>query len=136
MAAMSRMLPLTGVPGKITRRLAAMTLLGLAMTVLLGALVARQLEVAAGDPDGRATPYLVAGGVLALLCLLAVGQLRRPWGITLGWLLIGLTLAGGVVLRPMAVVAVMFGALWVLCLTQGYKVDHTPGYFSQDEPAP
>lgn len=118
-----RALPLTGVPGKMTRRLAAVTLAGLGMTVFFGALVARQFAVAAGDLDGRATTYLLGGTVLGLVCVLTAGLLRRPWGVTLGWVLLVLTAASAVVLPAMAIVALIFGGLWVLSLTQGYKMD-------------
>ncbi len=107
----------------MTRRLAATSLIGQAMTVFFGGLVARQLEVAAGDPDGRATTYLVGGIALAVLCILVSGLLRRPGGVWLGWGVQALTLATAVVLPAMAVVAVVFGALWWLCLSQGRKMD-------------
>lgn len=127
-------LPLTGVPGKMTRRLCATTLGGLGMATFLGGLVARQLAVADGDPGGRATTYLVVGCVLAVLCVAAAGLLRRPYGVTLGWGLLAATLVSAVMLPAMAAIALLFGVLWVLSLTQGHRLDHTPGYFfSGDE---
>lgn len=93
------------------------------MTVFFGGLVARQLEVAVGDPDGRANAYLVGGIALAVLCILVSGLLRRPGGIWLGWGVQVLTLASAVVLPAMVIVAVIFGALWWLCLSQGHKMD-------------
>lgn len=107
----------------MTRRLAATTLIGQGMTVFFGALVARQLEVAVDDPDGRADVYLVGGIVLAVLCIVVSGLLRRRWGIWLGWGMQVLTLASAVVLPAMAIVAVIFGGVWWLCLSQGHKVD-------------
>jgi hypothetical protein len=117
-----RALPLTGVPGKLTRRLAAMTLAGQAVAVFLGALVAWQLTVADGDPD-RGQTYLVGGCVLAVLCLLVSGLMRRPFGVTLGWAVQLLTLASALVLPAMLVVAVIFGGLWVLALWQGPRAE-------------
>jgi hypothetical protein len=114
---------LTSVPGTLTRRLAATSLIGQSMTVFFGGLVARQLEVAAGDPDGRADTYLFGGIALAVLCILVSGLLRRPGGVLLGWGVQALTLASAVVLPAMAIVAVIFGALWWLCLSQGHKMD-------------
>lgn len=107
----------------MTRRLAATTLIGQGTTVFFGGLVARQLAVAAGDPDGRAQSYLLGGIVLAVLCVLVSGLLRRRFGIWLGWLVQALTLATAVVLPAMVVVAAIFGALWWLCLSQGHKMD-------------
>ncbi len=107
----------------MTRRLAATSLVGQAMTVFFGGLVARQLEVAAGDPHGRANAYLIGGIALAVLCILVSGLLRRPGGVWLGWGVQALTLGSAVVLPAMVIVAAVFGALWWLCLSQGHKMD-------------
>ncbi|MCE0485373.1 DUF4233 domain-containing protein [Ornithinimicrobium sediminis] len=123
----------SGTPGKMTRRLAATTLVGQGMTVFFGALVARQFEVTEGDPEGLATTYLYGGIALALLCVLTSGLLRRRAGIWLGWLCQGLTLATAVVLPAMAIVAVVFGALWWLCLSQGQKMDELTARFLAEQ---
>lgn len=128
-------LPASRVPGTMTRRLAAASLLGQAMTVFFGGLVARQLEVAAGDPEGRADAYLAGGSALALLCILTSGLLRRPFGVWLGWAVQLLTLATAVVLPAMAVVALIFGSLWWLCLSQGRKMDELTAQRHTDDPA-
>jgi Protein of unknown function (DUF4233) len=121
-------------PGRLTRRLASVTLLGQAMTVFFGALVARQLELAAGGSAGRADAYFVGGCVLALFCVLVSGLLRRRAGIWLGWLAQVLTLASALVLPAMAVVAVIFGVLWWLCLTQGHRMDELTARRTTDAP--
>jgi len=117
-----RALPLTGVPGKLTRRLAAMTLVGQAIAIFLGALVAWQLTAADGDPD-RGRTFLVGGCVLAVLCLLVSGTLRRRFGVTLGWLVQLLTLASAIVLPAMVFIVLIFGGLWVLALWQGPRAE-------------
>ncbi|CAN5476813.1 hypothetical protein BH23ACT6_BH23ACT6_26610 [soil metagenome] len=116
-------LPPFAVPGKFTRRLAAVTLLGQAMTIFFGALVARQFAVADGDPDGRATTYLIGGSALAVLCIAASGMLRRPGGVLLGWVIQVLTFATAIVLPAMIGVGLIFTGVWWLCLDQGHKVD-------------
>ncbi len=121
------------VPGKFARRLAAVALLGQAMTVFFGGLVARQLAVADGDPDGRATTYLIGGCALALLCILASGMLRRPGGALLGWVVQGLTLLSAVILPAMVAVAAIFAGLWWLCLSQGKKMDDMSAGWAADE---
>jgi hypothetical protein len=123
------------VPGKMTRRLAAVALLGQAMTVFFGALVARQFALAAGEPDARATTYLIGGLGLALLCVVASGLLRRPGGVLLGWLVQLLTLACALVLPAMAIVALIFGGLWWMCLSQGGRIDDIRAQWERDEPA-
>lgn len=117
-----RALPLTGVPGRFTRRLAAITLIGQATAIAFGALVARGFAVAEGD-DATGTTYLVGGGVLALVCAATAGMLRWPFGITLGWVIQVLTLASAIVLPAMVVVALIFGGLWVTSLVQGHKME-------------
>ena len=49
--------------------------------------------------------------------------MRRPYGITLGWLVQALTWASAVLVPAMIGVAVVFTALWVLLLVQGSKID-------------
>lgn len=109
------------IPGTLTRRLCATTLLAQAMSVFFGALVAWRLAQTTGDP--RAGTYLWGGLALTALCVLAAGALRGRWGVRLGWLVQFLTLAAGVVLPAMLVVAGLFGFLWWLCLTQGIRMD-------------
>ncbi|WP_192796627.1 DUF4233 domain-containing protein [Serinicoccus kebangsaanensis] len=108
-------------PGTLTRRLCATTLLAQAMSVFFGTLVAWRLGQTNDDP--RAGAYLWGGVVLTAVCVVAAGALRGRLGILLGWLAQLLTLAAGVVLPAMLVVAALFGFLWWLCLTQGMRMD-------------
>ena len=108
-------------PGKLTRRLGATTLTAQALVVFLGTLVAWRLGAASGDP--RSTAYLWVGGALTLLCVVAAGALRSRAGIVLGWLCQALTLVSALVLPAMAVVGVIFGLLWWVCLSQGRRLD-------------
>jgi hypothetical protein len=114
-------LVLYGVPGKVTRRLAATVVGSQAVAVFFGALVARALAEARGESGGSG--FLLVGSILAVLCILDAGMLRRPWGVTLGWLLQLATLASAVVVPAMLVVGLVFGALWVIALVQGAKMD-------------
>ena len=80
-----RSLPFYGVPEKMTRRLAAVVIGSQGLAVFFGALVAR--GIAAADRQSSAGSFLLIGSVLAVLCILDAGLMRRPWGVTLGWLL-------------------------------------------------
>src|SRR5690606_24778068 len=84
-----RHLRFAGALGPMTRRLTSIVLGGLAMTLFFGALVARQLELAGGGTEQRANALLVGGTVLAVLAIVAAGGLRRSWGVTLGWVVLG-----------------------------------------------
>ncbi len=117
-----RRLPLFGTQGKFTFRLLAMALLGQAVILSFFALVARGNAIADGRPaDGQRLLWVGLG--LALLALVAAGLMRRPYGITLGWVVQGLTWASALLVPAMLGVAVVFTALWVLLLVQGSTVD-------------
>ena len=117
-------LTLYGVPGKMTRRLAGIVIGSQGLAVFFGALVARALSAARGS-DTSST-FLVAGSLLAVLCILDAGLLRRPWGITRGWVLQVATLACALIVPAMLLVGLLFGALWLTALVQGRRMDeHT-----------
>lgn len=108
-------------PGQITRRLCSASLLGQALSVFFGALVAWQLDRALAGGTGDV--LLWGGSALAVLCLVAAGVMRSRAGIWLGWLCQLLTLASAVVLPAMVVVGVIFLALWWVCLSNGLRID-------------
>lgn len=105
----------------MTRRFAGMVVGSQTLAVFLGALVA--WTIAKAQHNDAHTSYLVVGLVLAVLCVVAAGTLRRPWGVTLGWIVELATLLAGFVLPMMFVVGLMFLALWVTALVQGCKMD-------------
>jgi len=111
-----------GQTGKFTWRMLATVLGGESICVLLGALVARGIS-AAGDQASRGTAYLVVGFGLAALCIVAAGLMRRPWGVTLGWVVQALVLLSAFAVPMMLVVGLFFLALWVTCLIQGARID-------------
>jgi hypothetical protein len=70
--------------------------------------------------------FLLIGSLLALVCILDAGLLRRPWGVTVGWVLQLATLACAFVVPAMLPVGLLFGALWLTALVQGRTMDeHT-----------
>lgn len=114
-------LPAYGVPGRLTRRLAGVVIGSQALAVFFGALVARSL--AASQGRSSADQVMLLGSAIAVLCILDAGLLRRPWGVTLGWLLQAATLAASLVVPFMLVVGLLFLALWLTALVQGHKLD-------------
>ncbi|GAA3701110.1 hypothetical protein GCM10022399_16980 [Terrabacter ginsenosidimutans] len=111
-----------GQTGKFTFRMLATVLGGQSICILLGALVARAIA-ATDSGGGSSTAYLVVGLGLGALCIVAAGLTRRPWGVTLGWVVQGLTLLSALVVPMMLVVGLFFLALWVTCLVKGAQVD-------------
>ena len=60
---------------------------------------------------------------LAVACILVAGLMRRPFGVTLGWLIQVATFLCAFVLPMMLIVGVIFTVLWVVCLWQGQRID-------------
>jgi hypothetical protein len=111
----------TGTLGKFTWRMLAVVLVGQAISISLGALVARGVAMANDDPNADTLLYL--GLSLAGLCLVAAALMRGPIGLPLGWLCQGFTLLSGLVVPLMIAVGLMFLALWVTCFVQGAKIE-------------
>ncbi len=116
-----RRFPLYGPLGKFSWRMLSVVLAGQAVVIFFGALVANGLEQASGQTRG--STLLWVGSGLAVLSLLAAGSMRRPWGVTLGWLVQGLTWVAAVVLPAMIGVGVIFTGLWILLMAQGRRAD-------------
>lgn len=66
---------------------------------------------------------IVAGAVLGLVMILAVGVLRHPWGIALGWALQGLVALGALLVPALAFVALVFGAMYAYATIKGGELD-------------
>jgi hypothetical protein len=130
---MSR-LPLYGTQGKFTFRLLAMALFGQAVILSFFALVARGNAIADGRAeDGQRLLWVGLG--LALFALVASGLMRRPYGVTLGWVVQALTWASAVLVPAMVGVALVFTALWVLLLFQGSSIDRVVAQREAEEEA-
>ena len=113
-----------GIPGKMTRRLLGVVIGTQCLAVFFGALVARSL--AAVDGSHTSSSFLLIGSLLAVLCILDARLLRRPWGITLGWVLQIATLTCAFIVPVMLLVGLLFGALWLTAIVQGGNMDeHT-----------
>ena len=124
----------TGQTGKFTYRMLATVLAGESLAVFFGALVARGITASDGDP-GKGSTYLWTGIGLAVLCIVGAGVMRKPWGVTLGWLIQLAVLASGLIVPMMFIVGLLFGALWVTCLVQGYKIDRLQAKWASEAQA-
>lgn len=101
----------------LRRSFAALVLTGEVLVVGFAALVAKGL----GDVPGR--QVLVAAVVLAALCLVAAASLRSRAGYLLGWVVQLLLVATAFWVPLMAVLGLLFMALWVTALIQGGRAD-------------
>ncbi len=99
------------------RLLAMLVLISESLVIGFATLVAKDLS---DVPDSRV--YL-AGGVVALLCVLAAGLLRSRVGFLLGWLVQLLLIASAAWVPIMLVIGLGFAILWVVVLVQGSRAD-------------
>ena len=69
----------------------------------------------------HSSPALIIGGVIAILCLLAPGLLKKKIGWILGWSLQVALLAYGFVVTSMFLVGAIFLGLWIAAIRVGKK---------------
>jgi hypothetical protein len=85
--------------------------------------LATSLAASNGSVSNTALAW-AAGLVLMVLLVAAIGTLRRPWGLALGWVLQAVVLATSLVVGwSMLVVGVIFVILWYLAIHNGSRVD-------------
>lgn len=86
-------------------------------------LLATSLATSNGSVSNTALAWAV-GLALMVLLFLAIGTLRRPWGLTVGWILQAVVLATSLVVGwSMLVVGAVFVVLWWLAIHNGSRVD-------------
>lgn len=86
-------------------------------------LLATSLATSNGSVSDTALAWAV-GLALMVLLLVAIGTLRRPWGLTVGWILQAVVLATSLVVGwTMLVVGGIFVVLWWLAIHNGSRVD-------------
>ena len=96
------------------------SVLGIEVFVVL---LATSLATSNGSVSNTTLAWLV-GFALMLLLVLAIGTLRRPWGLSVGWLMQALVLATSLVVGwTMLVVGLVFVVLWFLAIYIGQRVD-------------
>jgi hypothetical protein len=93
-----------------------------AILFLEAVVVALSIPVAV-TTAGRGAGVAWVLGVLALLLLLTSGIARRPRGVAVGWVLQVAVLATGFLVPAMAVMGLVFLAVWVTALVYGGKAD-------------
>lgn len=118
---MASRLPVVGVPGPMQRRLGAVTLVGQTPVLLFGAMALWGLASAHHDP--RAGLVLGLGLFTTVLAVVAAATMRRPFGVTLGWLVQLLTLAAARIDALVLIVVAVFLPMWVWSLWHGATMD-------------
>lgn len=87
------------------------------LIVFLGALVVFGLTAL---PAGLA---LGGGAVVVVLMIVAIGLLRFPVGIWLGWLVQLIVVAAGFLVPAFFIVGAIFTAMWTYCMIVATRID-------------
>jgi hypothetical protein len=113
-------------PRSVTRSLATILLGFETIVVFLGAVVTVGLVSVATEP-GPITPlFVIIGGVLLVLAMVAlIPLLRYRWAYPVGWVLQAVIIATGFVTPAMFFVGALFAAMWTYCMITGSRIDHT-----------
>lgn len=99
------------------RMMAASTLIAEALLVFFASLTALALDRA------NQTAYLIAGGVVIVLCVLCAGMLRRSSGYRLGWILQAVIIASGFVVPMMFFIGAAFAVIWFFAIRIGNRIE-------------
>jgi cbb3-type cytochrome oxidase subunit 3 len=116
------------------RALAAAVLVVEAFVVCFAGLAIRAPASESGA--GRAEAALTTCLVLALLCVVVAGTLRRRAGYPLGSALQVAVVATGFWAPTMFFLGVVFAALWVVALRVGARIERERAAFTPPSPSP
>jgi hypothetical protein len=61
--------------------------------------------------------------VLILLMIVAIGLLRSPLGVWLGWAIQLIVVAAGFLVPAFFIVGAIFTAMWAYCMIMGARLD-------------
>ena len=101
-----------------------MRVLGSVVLALEAIIVILAIPLAATNGSVDNTGLAIGIGiVMAVLLVLAIGTLGRPWGVGVGWGLQVLVLAIGFYVPMMFVVGAVFALLWFVAVRNGRRVD-------------
>jgi hypothetical protein len=96
-------------------------------SVVLGveSIIVMLATLVAANGGGVSNPGLAygIGAGLMIAMLLAIGTLRKPWGVAVGWVLQVAMLAFGFVVPVMWIIGLIFAGLWFLAVRNGRRVD-------------
>ncbi|HEY9306578.1 MAG TPA: DUF4233 domain-containing protein [Microbacterium sp.] len=78
---------------------------------------------------------VVAGALLALLMIATTRVVRYRWGIVLGWVLQGIIALGAFLVPALAIVAVIFGAMYGYATIKGAALDRRNARLAANPPS-
>jgi hypothetical protein len=102
---------------------------------ILVVLLATSLATSMGSVSNTQLAWFVGLAIMGLLAA-AIGALRSPWGLTVGWVMQVLVLATAFVAGwSMLVVGLSFAVLWGVAIHLGYTYDRKVATEEADAPA-
>jgi hypothetical protein len=78
---------------------------------------------------------VVAGSLLALLMIATTRVVRYRWGIVLGWVLQGIIALGAFLVPALAIVALIFGAMYGYATIKGAALDRRNARLAANPPS-
>lgn len=124
--------PRTRRPRGAAESLATIVLGFESIVVFLGGLVVYGLKAL---PDSIAPWWgIVAGAVVAALMILTTRLVRYRWGIVIGWVLQIIVLLGAFLVPALAIVALIFGAMYGYATIKGAALDRRNARLAADSP--
>lgn len=103
-----------------------MRTLGASVLAFEAVVIALAIPVAVTTQDVSGTAAGVAGGGLALACLIVAALLRYRWAYAVGWVVQVLAVVSGFVVPAMFFLGAVFAVLWAVALRLGSRFDHPP----------
>lgn len=71
-----------------------------------------------------AAPLALGGGAAVIAAtIVAIGTLRSPLGVILGWLVQAAVVAGGLLVPELFLVGALFVGIWAYCMIVGGRID-------------
>ncbi len=103
---------------------------------ILVVLLATSLATSTGSVSSTGLAWLVGLAIMVLLAL-AIGALRSPWGLTVGWVMQLLVVATAFVAGwSMLVIGLVFAVLWGVAIHLGHTYDRRVAEEAGAEPTP
>lgn len=102
-----------------------MKVMGSATMVFQAIVIGLAMPVAIVTGNYNRATVLTVGSLLALLCILSVGGIRRDrrTAITTGTAVQAIVIAAGIAVRPFLVPGILFGLVWFLAVKLSEKTD-------------
>lgn len=100
-----------------------MRVLGSTVLALEAIVVMLAIPVAINNSDVNAVLALSVCLGIALLMLLTIGVITKPYAVPLGWVLQVVAIALGFVAPPMFVIGGIFALLWFFAVRNGQRID-------------